>query len=169
MQTLAVHTRSPRRLFRELGAARAFAALALMLGAALGGLLGPALAVWALWRVLAGQLLAASTVWRGVGDGLALALLLSGLLAIIIPVALALRGRGLRRLYWTLPLLPLYYCLVSIAAWAALIDLALRPYHWSKTEHGLARTSARASGELRDRLMSQEGPRPRQHPARIAD
>ena len=154
MQTLAVHTRSPRRLFRELGAARAFAALALMLGAALGGLLGPALAVWALWRVLAGQLLAAPTVWQGVGDGLALALLLSGLLAIIIPVALALRGRGLRRLYRTLPLLPLYYCLVSIAAWAALIDLALRPYHWSKTEHGLARTSARASGQVRDRLMS---------------
>ena len=154
MQTLAVHTRAPRRLFRELGAARALAALALMLGAALGGLLGPALAAYALWRVLAGQLFAAPTTWQGVGNALALALLASGFLAIAIPIVLALRGRGLQRLYRSLPLLPLYYCLVSIAAWAALIDLALRPFHWSKTEHGLARSSARASGEVRDRLMS---------------
>ncbi len=154
MQTLAVHTRAPRRLFRELGATRALAALALMLGAALGGLLGPALAACALWRVLAGQLLAAPTTWQGVGDALALALLLSGFQAIVIPILLALRGRGLQRLHRSLPLLPLYYGLVSIAAWAALIDLAWRPYHWSKTEHGLARSSARASGEVRDRLIS---------------
>ncbi len=154
MQTLAVHTRAPRRLFRELGATRALAALALMLGAALGGLLGPALAACALWRVLAGQLLAAPTAWQGVGDALALALLLSGFQAIVIPILLALRGRGLQRLHRSLPLLPLYYGLVSIAAWAALIDLAWRPYHWSKTEHGLARSSARASGEVRDRLIS---------------
>ncbi len=125
-----------------------------MLGAALGGLLGPALAACALWRALAGQLLAAPTAWQGVGDALALALLLSGFQAIVIPILLALRGRGLQRLHRSLPLLPLYYGLVSIAAWAALIDLAWRPYHWSKTEHGLARSSARASGEVRDRLIS---------------
>jgi len=154
MQTLAVHTRAPRRLFGELGALRALAALALMLGAALGGLLGPALSAWALWRVAGGQLLAAPTVLQGVGDALALALLLAGFLAMGIPIVLALRGRGLQRLYASLPLLPLYYALVSLAAWAALIDLAWRPYHWSKTEHGLARTSARASGEVRDRLIS---------------
>jgi len=154
MQTLVVHTRAPRRLFCELGPLRALAALALMLGAALGGLFGPALTVWALGWVVSGQLLAAPTVLQGIGEALALALLLSGFPAIVIPIVLALRGRGLQRLYRSLPLLPLYYCLVSIAAWAALIDLAWRPFHWSKTEHGLARTSARASGQVRDRLAS---------------
>ncbi len=152
MQTLAVHTREPRRLFCDLGAARALAALALMLGAALGGLLGPALAAYALWRALAGDLFAAQTTLQAIGNALALALLASGFLAIAIPIVLSLRSRGLQRLYPSLPLLPLYYCLVSIAAWAALIDLALWPFHWPKTEHGLARTSARASSRLLERL-----------------
>ena len=161
MQTLAVHTRSPRRLFRELGAARGLSALALMLGAALGGLLGPALTVCALWRIVAGQSLDPPTAWEGVGEALALALLVCGFQAVAIPIVLALRGRGLRRLYPSLPVLPLYYGLVSIAAWAALIDLARRPYHWSKTEHGLARSSARASGQLRDRLIARKSGGPR--------
>ena len=53
-------------------------------------------------------MLAAPTAWQGIGDGLALALLLSGFVAIVIPIVLALRGRGLQRLYRSLPLLPLY-------------------------------------------------------------
>jgi hypothetical protein len=150
MQTLAVHTRDPRRLLRELGAARALAALGLMLGGALGGLLGPALAAWALWRCFAGDLFRAQSTLQAVGNALALVLMFAGFQAMVIPIVLALRGRGLQRLYRSLPLLPLYYCLVSIAACAALIDLARRPFHWSKTEHGLARTSARASSHRRD-------------------
>jgi len=150
MQTIAVHTREPRRLFRELGAARALAALALMLGAALGGLLGPALSAYALWRGLDGELFAAKTTLQAGGNALALVLLFSGFQAVVIPIVLALHGRGLQRLYRSLLLLPLYYCLVSIAAWVALVDLALRPFHWSKTEHGLARSSARASSHRRD-------------------
>lgn len=31
--------------------------------------------------------------------------------------------------------LPAYWSLVSLAAWAALIELAHRPFHWSKTQH----------------------------------
>jgi len=41
-------------------------------------------------------------------------------------------------------LLPVYYLLISAASWAALFDLAIRPFHWAKTEHGRART---ATGE----------------------
>jgi len=43
-----------------------------------------------------------------------------------------------------LPLLFPYYLLTSAAAWLALYDLILRPYHWHKTEHGLAKTSRQA-------------------------
>ena len=32
---------------------------------------------------------------------------------------------------------PLYWVLMSIAAWRALFQLLLRPHHWEKTEHGL--------------------------------
>ena len=52
-----------------------------------------------------------------------------------------------RKLLGVLPFLPLllpYYLLTSAAAWLALYDLILRPYHWNKTEHGLAKTSRQA-------------------------
>jgi len=48
--------------------------------------------------------------------------------AIVVP---ALKG---------VPLLPLYYVLVSLAAWRGLA-LLFHPLRWNKTEHGLARTS----------------------------
>jgi hypothetical protein len=54
---------------------------------------------------------------------------------------LGMKRRKLLGLWSFLPLLPLYYLLTSAAAWLALYDLILRPYHWHKTEHGLAKTS----------------------------
>jgi hypothetical protein len=40
-----------------------------------------------------------------------------------------------------LALTPLYWFLLSLAAWRALIQLIRDPQRWEKTEHGLARTS----------------------------
>ncbi len=60
---------------------------------------------------------------------------------------LALAGMKRRRstkLWPFLPILPFYYLLASVAAWLALYDLISRPYHWHKTEHGLAKTSRRS-------------------------
>ena len=44
-------------------------------------------------------------------------------------------------LWRCLPGLPLYYMLVSLAAWLALIEYSNRPFAWNKTEHGRARSS----------------------------
>jgi hypothetical protein len=41
--------------------------------------------------------------------------------------------------------LPIYWLLLSLAAWRALYQLVRDPYRWEKTEHGLARTSRRAA------------------------
>ncbi|WP_158813535.1 glycosyltransferase family 2 protein [Methylocapsa sp. S129] len=147
LQTLAVHLRNPRRLLGQLGWMRTLAALALMLGPVLGGLLGPALLGYSLWRCLNGELFMMRSILQVIGAALTLLLLVAGLGAILVPIMLALRRRRLLRLCLCLPLLPLYYCLVSVAAWAALVDLAWRPFHWWKTEHGLARTSIRESGD----------------------
>lgn len=147
IQTLAVHLRNPRRLLGQLGWMRTLAALALMLGPVLGGLLGPLLLGYSLWRCLNGELFMMGSTLQVIGAALTLLLILVGLGAILIPILLALRRRRLLRLCLCLPLLPLYYCVVSFAAWAALIDLARRPFHWWKTEHGLARTSIRESGD----------------------
>ncbi len=42
-----------------------------------------------------------------------------------------------------LALTPLHWLLLSLAAWRALYQLAVSPYRWEKTEHGLAKTSHR--------------------------
>ncbi len=52
-----------------------------------------------------------------------------------------MKRRRLLGLWIFLPLLAPYYLLMSAAAWAALYDLIMRPYHWHKTEHGLAKSS----------------------------
>jgi glycosyltransferase XagB len=46
-------------------------------------------------------------------------------------------------------MLPLYFLLVSLAAWLGLIELIRAPNRWNKTEHGLSRTSR--SGALKSR------------------
>jgi hypothetical protein len=144
LQTVAVHGRTPRVLLRELGLRRALAAQALMLGPVLGGLFGPPLAGHALWRVVSGELFRAQTPAEIGFAAMTSVLALTGLAAILVPNLLALRARGWLTLCRSLPLLPVYYCLVSLAAWAALIDLARRPFHWGKTEHGLTRATAPA-------------------------
>jgi hypothetical protein len=56
-----------------------------------------------------------------------------------------MKRRKLLGLWPYLPLLFPYYLLTSAAAWLAFYDLILRPYHWHKTEHGLAKTSRQAT------------------------
>jgi len=54
---------------------------------------------------------------------------------------IGLRRRGLLRHAWVLVLTPLYWFLLSLAAWRALFQLLHDPQRWEKTEHVLARTS----------------------------
>jgi cellulose synthase/poly-beta-1,6-N-acetylglucosamine synthase-like glycosyltransferase len=138
-QTLIVHSRNPLRLLRELGWARGIAALALLLGVTLGGLVGPALFGVALWRCFTGELFTGPTILDAAAHLATLALMWGSLQAILTPIVIALRGRGWQRLYRSLPLLPVYYALASVAAWAGLFELVRRPHHWAKTEHGLVR------------------------------
>jgi hypothetical protein len=55
-----------------------------------------------------------------------------------INVAGALR-RGYHPLVKYLLLIPLYWALMSVAAWKALYQLIFRPSYWEKTAHGLYR------------------------------
>jgi glycosyltransferase XagB len=64
-----------------------------------------------------------------------------GTASIIGLALLGMRRRKLLGLWPFLLLLPVYYLLTSAAAWMALYDLIRQPFHWHKTEHGLAKTS----------------------------
>ena len=63
--------------------------------------------------------------------------------------ALGLFRRGLLGCAWAHVLIPIYWVMLSIAAWRALLQLVSDPYRWEKTEHGLARTS-RTPGRTRE-------------------
>lgn len=141
MQTLLTISHDPRRLMRELGVARAIVATLFLLAGVLGPLFGPALMAVAFYDAIAGDLLspvtwpaiAASTLWCA---GLVLCFA-----SILLPAVLGVRRRDLRREARFLPLLPAYYLLMSWAAWRGLAELVFNPFHWTKTSHGLARSS----------------------------
>ena len=65
-----------------------------------------------------------------------------GSVALFVPPIVGALRRGSPGLLLLVPLLPLYYALVSVAAWMALYDYFNRRFVWNKTEHGLARRRA---------------------------
>jgi hypothetical protein len=56
--------------------------------------------------------------------------------------AKALRQRGLKGWWFTIASMPIYWLLMSIAAWMALWQLVFAPFKWNKTEHGLSKLQA---------------------------
>jgi hypothetical protein len=161
MQTWLVHMRTPRKLLRELGP-RGFVVFQLLAGGSvLAALVHPLFLIELLWEIAgAGQSGASATL----ATSLHAATLLAGYL---VSGALALIGLARRRLLdcaWTLLLMPLYWVLLSIAAWRAFDQLLRDPYRWEKTAHGLARNSRLMmdTGALNVRVRSiAAGRRPR--------
>jgi cellulose synthase/poly-beta-1,6-N-acetylglucosamine synthase-like glycosyltransferase len=148
MQTWCVHMRHPVALWREAGWRGAVTLNLVVGGAVVTALLHPLLLAslgYALVRLLGGEplalavgpltLLYAATIMAGYAGSAAVALL-----------GLARRDR-LRQGWWLL-LMPGYWVCLSIAAWRALGQFIWRPYHWEKTEHGLARRPLRVAAAV---------------------
>jgi hypothetical protein len=132
-----VHVRSPRTLTRELGIAGFVVFQLLVGGTILAALVHSLFAAALLWEFVAAQIGQASAP----AVGFHAAILLAGYL---VSAVLGFAGLIRRRLFtsiWALLLIPIYWILLSLAAWRALLHFVRDPYHWEKTEHGLARTS----------------------------
>jgi glycosyltransferase XagB len=141
VQTAASHTRKPWTLLRPLGLWRFSGALALTWGAVLSSLVYPLFTGLYLASWLVEPEHVPGMRWTGAFNAYALTLFLSGAASVLIPACVALHRRKLWRLLPWILLLPLYYGLVSVAAWRGLWELAVAPFRWNKTSHGLARTS----------------------------
>ncbi len=141
MQTTISHSRKPWVAFSQLGFWRFYGALVLTLGAVLSALVYPVFTGLFLLSQFGGTSWPSDTRWGALWRSGSLVLFLLGAAAILVPACVALSRRRLWRLLpWTL-LLPLYYGLVSLAAWRGLWELTTAPLRWNKTSHGLARTS----------------------------
>jgi cellulose synthase/poly-beta-1,6-N-acetylglucosamine synthase-like glycosyltransferase len=141
MQTCITHGRRPAQALRALGFPRFMGAVTMTFGALLAALGYPFFVVHAIVSFANGTLMRAGTPFEALQAAVGLTLFVAGLFAMMAPAAVAIRHRRLRRCLAYVPLLPLYYVLVSIAAWRGLAELLLDPFRWNKTEHGLARTS----------------------------
>lgn len=139
--------RSPLRLWRELGTGGFLVFQLVIGGAVLAALVHGVFAGVLGWQIATGLLLSGKTgIFEQTIAGLYIATLatgycLSGLLGFI-----GLSRRRLLRSAGYLVLLPFYWLLLSAAAWRAVFQIIRSPYHWEKTEHGLARTSRQAMG-----------------------
>jgi cellulose synthase/poly-beta-1,6-N-acetylglucosamine synthase-like glycosyltransferase len=138
LQTWLVHMRRPGQLRRDLGW-RGFVVFQLLVGgtvlAALVHSLFLAELLWGLAECKLSGLPATPEV------ALHATFLGFGYLVSIMLGVVGLCRRRLLGCAWALIFMPIYWVLLSIAAWRALFQLVFDPYRWEKTEHGLARSS----------------------------
>lgn len=144
--TWITHMRTPRRLWRELGP-RGFLGLnVLLLGGATAYLALPLLWIGWAWSLVAGSPPWVAALPGPLLDAFWLSLL-AGQAVMVGTSARALARTGQTGLLPWLLTLPLYWPLGALAAYRAVWDLATAPFHWHKTEHGLApRAMAEAAG-----------------------
>jgi glycosyltransferase XagB len=134
-QTWLVHMRSPVQLFRQLGF-RGFLSFNLVVGGAFVFLLNPIF--WALTTLF---IVTGSSYIRELFPGFvfyaaASMLFIGNFTFLYMNVAGALQ-RGYFGLARYALLSPLYWGLMSWAAWKGAIQLITKPFYWEKTVHGL--------------------------------
>lgn len=148
MQTWLVYMRQPYKTFRRLGWKGWLGFQAFIGGAFLGPLAFPPLAaMYLFWLITRSRALEPLFPPPVLDISLLLLIIGNGLLAYFHMLAAWHRGRHL--LVFCAVQLPLYYLLMSIAAWKALWQLIFRPHYWEKTEHGLTRVDETESCQHR--------------------
>ncbi|QPH53571.1 glycosyltransferase family 2 protein [Pontivivens ytuae] len=138
--TWATHMRRPGALWGDLGPRGFLGFHAILLGAIVAYLALPLF--WAMTiATVAGLTVPAM---EAVPKPLWLILVVSlplGQAVMLTAVGVALRARRSRWLWPWVFTLPFYWPLGAMAAWLAVFELFTAPFHWHKTEHGLADTS----------------------------
>ena len=142
MQTWLVHMRAPGQLNSELGW-RGFIALQLLVGGTvLAALVHPFFLGLVINDAVAGKFfLPGETADEMFRKGLALITLVAGYVGSAILGLVGLYRRRMLGIAWVLATIPIYWLLLSLAAWRAVIQLVIAPHLWEKTEHGFARSS----------------------------
>jgi cellulose synthase/poly-beta-1,6-N-acetylglucosamine synthase-like glycosyltransferase len=144
LQTWLVHMRSPLRLLEEVGAAGFWASQAYTAGLVASALFHPFCLGLTVWLIATGRALSADAgIFATIVAGINLAVLVSGYAVTILAGRKAMRRKGVAGWYFTLATMPIYWLLISLAAWAALWQFIVAPFHWNKTEHGLSSFQAR--------------------------
>ena len=142
MQTWLVHMRSPRNLWRELGPASFLVFQILFAGMVASALFHPVFIFFT-------AINAADVVFHPTDTGKA-ALLIFNMANLILAygaflgIGWAVSSKSERRGFWRkVALMPVYWSMISLAAWRAVFQLTHNPHHWEKTPHKPVNRSAR--------------------------
>jgi glycosyltransferase XagB len=149
MQTLIVLSRQPLRLFRELGLWAALSTYVFLGSGVFGPLLAPIFLALFVHDVAYSALLEPSTPVEIFSSTIWCFLIVSGMLSSSILLYMGMQRRHLMALWPNIPMLFMRQLLLSYAAWTAILDFIRRPFYWSKTTHGLARTISRPTPRRR--------------------
>jgi glycosyltransferase XagB len=153
MQTWLVHMRHPRRLVRDLTPAGAIALQLFLTCNVFAALIHPFF-IGALGYCLLSQPPLQAVAAMGPDAAVFVATFLGGYASTIALDLIGLQRRGLLAHAWVLTLTPLYWLMLSLAAWRALYQLVCDPQGWEKTEHGLAKNSRIAGSNPRKSFNS---------------
>jgi cellulose synthase/poly-beta-1,6-N-acetylglucosamine synthase-like glycosyltransferase len=138
MQTYLVRMRHPIRLYRALGF-RGFIGFQIIIGGSpLSSLVHPLFYLSAM-QVLIEPMMLSEPGHRATIAFFDLFVLVVGYGITVMAGMAAAAGRGLRPLILHALMMPAYWLLISAGAYKALFQLARRPFHWEKTEHGISR------------------------------
>lgn len=135
LMTYATAMRAPVRLLRELGPWRFLGLQVQLLCTILGFLLAPLL-----WSFLVMPFGLEHPMEAVLNRNLELIAGLGFLLVMLLNWAtmiIACEAPHLRKHRWFIPMMELYFPLATLAAWMAVANLLLRPFHWAKTKHGV--------------------------------
>ncbi len=148
LQTSFTHARHPLETFRRLGPLRSLCALTLLPATVVSALFYPFLTGWTLLQLWAFEGADAGLLETLAHSG-SLAVLVGGVAVMWLPGALGCIRRGWWDLLPWVTLMPLFFVLVSLAAWLAVFEFVRHPHRWNKTEHGLSRISRSGALQLR--------------------
>jgi len=144
MQTWFVHMRHPVQYWRETGWGGALTLHVLLGGGVLAALAHPFFLFVMLRDLIMGSWLqtpasASGALW----ESQALTILVSGYGAAFLTGVLGLRRRNMAVAWLFVFTVPVYWLMISMAAWLAVRDFIVRPHHWRKTRHGVSRGGRR--------------------------
>jgi cellulose synthase/poly-beta-1,6-N-acetylglucosamine synthase-like glycosyltransferase len=136
MQTVLVHTRHPKALMDQLGPKATSQFMLTLGGAVVTALLAPIFWLLLVVYAVAQPDWVAAMFPGAIFYAASVSLVLGNFLLVFLSLGAAV-ARGHDDLAPYALLMPLYWVLMSVATYFALIELFVRPSYWHKTEHGL--------------------------------
>jgi cellulose synthase/poly-beta-1,6-N-acetylglucosamine synthase-like glycosyltransferase len=153
IQTYLVHMRDPARLARELGPGKFVSLQIQLLGVIVSALVHPFFVAYIAYAATVGAL------YAPVGAPLLDALLLISAVNLLVGYGvvmevnvLGLYRAGRAHLLADVLIAPIYWMLISLAAYAAIVRLAISPFTWEKTNHRGQTAAANRSARPGERV-----------------